>query len=489
MNKKLIMVLTLAFLLNLFFCAYATQYLQVSWWDESEYLAKARNIVRGTPIGEAWAEHREIIPVLFYMPFFAIGLDEFGIRAMMMLVAVFVTFMTYLAIKELFINDKNKERLALLSAFGMSILWTSIFFTTRVTMYIIAPAMFLSAVYFWAKYMNTNKLGYVVVSFIIAGLGMTVYYNTAFLVPIIGLYLLSVNRNFYKDKNLWIAGVFTLLLLTPYFIYSQITYGSPIPRLTAVVAAGSNGEGNISFWDDYFSVVLSMLTLPLAIILIAGFLLMYEFWLSIDLVFSGKDNDKARYWFLILWIAVPFFLYSLSAVRQGVVYDAYLLVIFPALFFIIAKAVSSAYDFLASIHKLLGLALLIVFLGTAFFFQVSTALYTIGSKVTSFSEIREAGYELRSLTQPGDIVVSASVPQLTYYSEREISGIGRDQTAAEWEAMTFPKKPKYLLLTRYEPHPSWLTDQYLAEKNITFVKTYGQRDGTVMAGLFKFPEG
>lgn len=496
MNKKLLLILVLALLLHLTVFSYVTQFLQTAFWDESENLLLGKSIAwtfmgKTLPTQEGIAPHREWGISMFYAPFFLLFGNEgveTVIRFVLMLVAVCGVYFAYIAVNEMFKGDKHQERYALLSAFGMAIQWTYLFFAPRFTMYIIAPFLFFLAVYFWWKYWNTKKLRYLVVSFLIQGLGMIIYYSTAFLVLIIGMYLISINRRFYTDKNLWIAGGITLLALMPYFIYSQITYGAPIPRLSAVVAAGSYGEGGIQYLGGYIPVVASMLTLPFLVLFFIGLAVLYPVWLSLDIILKGKDEQKSKWLFVIYWLLVVFVLYSISAYRQGVIYDAYLLIMFPALFLVCGAAVSFFYDLLESkVHRIAAVGFLLIFLLLGIFFQYNMALSTIDGKARSFSEIQQAGYDLKIMTKPDEVSVSASVPQLEYYSERRITGIGRDETESVWEARVLPQHPKYLLLTRYEPHPAFMND-YTQRKNMPLVKTYGQPDGTVMAALFRFSD-
>src|SRR3989344_559090 len=98
-NWLIIAVLLLALGLRLYYF-FLTQN-QPLWWDEAEYMLKAKNIARGTP-ETGWSSG--IRPVLFPLiasPFFLFGLGELPLRFIFVILSLIGIWLTYLTGKEL----------------------------------------------------------------------------------------------------------------------------------------------------------------------------------------------------------------------------------------------------------------------------------------------------------------------------------------------------------------------------------------------------
>jgi len=64
---------------------------------------------------------------------------------------------------------------------------------------------------------------------------------------------------------------------------------------------------------------------------------------------------------------------------------------------------------------------------------------------------------MKQNSEPTDIIISESRPQITYYSERTtygLSQLGPNETAFEENLSRI--KPKYLMLSVFEGHEQWM---------------------------------
>jgi len=485
MNKKIILIMCFTFLIYVIYAFMAITNQITEFWDSTEYLLLAKHWAKGTP-ESGFATHREIMPALIWYPFFLLGVDELGIRLFMLFIGLANVYISYLLTKEMY-NEKK----GLFVACMMSVYYMNIFYMTRLTMYVIAPLMVQTAIYFFWKYLNKKKFRYILISFLIIGLGMTIYYNTAFVLLIIGAFLIITNKKFFKNLDLWKAGVITLLILTPYFIYSIHTYGHPIPRLAAVQKAyAEEAGGGIGLWNAYLKLIPNMLTLPLFLLMIGGLLLTYPVFLGFDQIIKEKTKKNFNDLFLYLWIIIPLILYTMSAIKQGpagigVVLPAYLMMIFPAFFILASKSVFFVYHFIKPFEKNVALLVLFLLIIIPGYFQIQLGTTTFFNRLSAFKEIQDAGDYIKGITQPGDVIVSASVPQLTYYSERMVIGMSIDETEEEWRVREIENKPSYLLLTKFEPHPDWVWT-YPDKYNMTVVMGFGNDQTNPTAVLFKY---
>ncbi|MGV8151635.1 MAG: hypothetical protein ACP5OG_01005, partial [Candidatus Nanoarchaeia archaeon] len=106
----------------------------------------------------------------------------------------------------------------------------------------------------------------------------------------------------------------------------------------------------------------------------------------------------------------------------------------------------------------------------------------IKGKTSSYLEVKQAGLWIKENSNKNDIVFSASVPQNTYYSERKTYNfLANHINESYFETYLYKYKPKYFVLSIYEPQAQW-TYAYPATHNNTFipVKAYDQNGATTL---------
>lgn len=486
MNRKLILVFILALALEAYFFSLVITGNQTEWWDSAEYLLKAKSMAFGTP-STGWAEHREILPALLWYPFFKFGLGEIGIRIFMAAVGLFGVYIAYLLGRDYF-----NETVGLLTSFLMSVWYLYYFYMNRLTMYVFAPVIFMSAMYFFWRYYKFKETKKLYFSFLIMGLGIMVYYSSAFAVFVVGLFFLTTDRQFFKNKHIWLAGLVTLLALSPYFIYSQLTFGFPLPRLadTAEAAATQTGAPFLQGILAYPKLIPYMLQPVLFAVFMLALVLSYKLFIGFDMLVKGNLVEERPRLFLFYWILIPMAIYTWTVLKLAggtVVMPEYIMIIFPAIFMLISDAINRTYEFIAQKQKMVAVVIIALVLISGAYFQLSLADNTFKSKLYSFGEVRDASLYIKDHSEKTDFVVTSSVPQMVYYSERDAIGMstgGTEDTIEQFAAKVATYKPKYLFWSKYEVYPDW-TYNYVMQNNLTVVRGYGTQENPV-ALLFKF---
>ena len=129
------------------------------------------------------------------------------------------------------------------------------------------------------------------------------------------------------------------------------------------------------------------------------------------------------------------------------------------------------------INKNVVLALMIVV-----FIILSIPSYNFGNKLidskkTSYEEVKEVGLWMKENSNPGDSIVSASYPQITYYSERstftyDTEGnpeLKNKRNKTEFDEFVQESQPRYFMISLFESHPKWIFQQGTDKSNIRYM--------------------
>src|SRR3989344_553932 len=133
-NLALIGILIIAFGIRLYYFNLTSD--QPLWWDEAEYMLKAKNIALNTP-DTGWGSN--VRPVLFSFLaslFFKFGLGETALRFSLILISMMGILLLYLVGKELF-----NERVALIAASLATFFYIDLFYSMRLMVDV--PQVFL----------------------------------------------------------------------------------------------------------------------------------------------------------------------------------------------------------------------------------------------------------------------------------------------------------------------------------------------------------
>ena len=86
----------------------------------------------------------------------------------------------------------------------------------------------------------------------------------------------------------------------------------------------------------------------------------------------------------------------------------------------------------------------------------------IKDKINSYEDLRNVGLWIKENSSPNDAIVSAGMPEITYYSER--STFKHADNLSDQMALIKEKNAKYIILTNWERSPDW-TYQFFSNQS------------------------
>ncbi|MEK6817496.1 MAG: glycosyltransferase family 39 protein, partial [Nanoarchaeota archaeon] len=229
-NLTFLGILLLAIAIRIYYFVLTAH--QPLWWDESDYLAYAKNLAN---LGGDWivtAQHNSIFSFIV-AGLFLLKLGEPAIKFLLeILPSIFIVILTYLICLKMY-SDK---RIALISSFLMAVFWVLLFNSTR--FHLEAPGFFvgLLAIYvFFQGYENKEKIfGKINPNWAIPLAVIFVVLTYAirrgyFLFGIFILVYMLLTKNWkqlIKDKYNWIGiglGIFLLFLVEKVLFFSGVS--------------------------------------------------------------------------------------------------------------------------------------------------------------------------------------------------------------------------------------------------------------------------
>jgi len=436
---------------------------QPLWWDEAEYALRAKAFAFGTPLS-GWASEREIFVPLIFALILKIGLGEIGLRFLQFLVSVSTVAMTYVVFSKII-----SKRVGLFASFGMTFFWLHMFFSERILLYLWAPLLYLIIIYFfYTGYIKNNKRDLILFA-VFSSIGLQIYFSIGFLLFGIAIFIfLSEGLSVIKNKKVWLVlGIFIAVLI-PYMIYSQITYGFPIARLARGYGAVVNEQGaGFSGLFEYIKMFPSRIGWTFTALFYVGIL---YFIAKLVLEFGVKGSfERNKDWLIVFTgFFAPFICYTLYGTigGSGTFYDAFILPLFPFAFAFAGLALEKIYSFASKYNNYLAIIIVVaLLLMHAYSGTVSSDSY-IKAKLTSYDSVRDGGLWIKAHSNPQDIVVSRSVPQNTYYSERETYPY--NNTEEDFDKFIQEKKPKFMVDSIWENTEQWIHD-YPSKHNNTVI--------------------
>ena len=450
-NLMFVGILILAFVIRLYLF-YLTKD-TIVWWDGAEYMLRAKAMVFDTPI-TGWRTSREIIFPLIIAGFLKLGFKEMSIRFLQILISTGTVAMLYITVQKVFKNGK----MAIIASAFMTFAWLHLFFTTKILLYQWPCLIFLVVIYtFWRGYIDKENK-YLWLCAIVSSIGMQIYFSTAFVIVGIFLFLLyKEGFKFFKNKKIWKALLIFILVLTPYMLYSQATFGFPIPRMVqgAEVLSHDKGAGLSGIFDYVKILPYRMGWVAISFAGLGLLFFIFELYIRRKLIFKHNNRVLDNYVLIFLCLLVPFAMYTWVAIASGF-YDGFILGTFPLIFIFAASSMSKISDHLSKYNKIIGIVFVIILLGVSANYNYNMVKDTIIPRVDAYVPLRDAGLWLKDNTDINAIVYSTSVPQVTYFSERY--GIRVPDTSELMDAEIISiTQPSYYMVSIYErQHQKWL---------------------------------
>ncbi len=495
-DKYFIYILLAAFIIRIFIFIKTMN--QPVWWDGADYLSAAKRLGLNLDIRDIWYYRRGFLFPLLAAPFFTLGFGENGIRFLMAIFSTGFVFVSYMLMTR-FVDKK----VALLASICLTFSWILMFFSGRILTDI--PAAFfilLSFLFFWDGYYlkKGNKLVYLSAAIFV--LAVLTRMQSLMIVPaFLIIAIMKEKQKFIFNKKLWIAlFIFITLMIPQFYLYSS-HYGNPITDIGShYLGIGEKAEetGNartISLASlNYIFNLPYILTSWMFYLFLIGFAMFFlDLFLGFDKLFQNEILQKK---FFVLSFLLCLFLVMGYVGQVDYVDQRYIIAALPFLFLIAVSPLIKLKDYLEknmSFSKTLSAACILAILLVLMMPNILLAKNMIEEKKSSFIEVKEAGLWIKENSNSSDIIISTSLPQITYYSERstypfdfwfkneEFSDYSPDING--FLQFVEDKKPRYMILSVYESAgiPEWA--KTLPETNrelVTPVKVYNQGENPIL---------
>ncbi len=446
-NIFLILILFFALVIRLYY--FSKTLGQPLWWDEAEYMTMAK----------AWAYNLEytfisVRPVLFSLItafFLKISYSEFLPRLMIMLFSFASVIGMYFLGKEFY-----NKKVGLLSSFLASVFWLDLFFSIRLLVDTPSMAFFIFSTLFFYKYIKSNSKKHLYIGTVIVALGVLFRLSVGIFLGCFLFYLIfTTGFKFLKRKELWIAGVLFILILSPYLIWGYVQFNGFVIKQ----ARDWNAPDEFTFenlWynmSSYFKNFPAYLSWPMLLVFLVGLASFYRVFVGFDMIIKGKGGRLKKQLFLILLFFIPLLFTSMSFSHH--IENRYIMIAFPAIFIIVSQAIMKFYN---SVNKQKALAVIAILFLLSYiaYFQLSSTNSSISNKMDSYEELKKAGLWIKENLPKDASVITISWPQIMYYSDRNTVKWNRDEEEFLQELQGIENP--YLIVSILEPHDRWMME-------------------------------
>lgn len=454
---------------------------QPLWWDEAEYMLKAKNIALGTP-ETGWAAQLRPIALPFLASiFFKIGLGEISIRFFLILFSIANIILVYLIGKKLF-----NKKIGLVSSFLYSIFYLDLFYAFRILteniqiFFVLLSALLFIEVYFEEK--NMKKIYWILP---LIFLGSLFRFTVGIFAFVLFFFLIFTKGiNLLKTKEWYISGILGIITFLPYMVYSQIKFGNPLQAfLFVLVGTGGNqrAENPVSVLMEYIRYFPQYNNILFFFLFIFGFgTALFTFFIGINKIKNDKKVQK--YLFLLLWIIIPFSFFGLYINHFE---DRYIFMIFPATIVLTGFAIIDFSSRLKKYSRLAPFVFIFALLLVSTYTDIKKSDSLIKNKLETYSDFRDGGKWIKENFGREEVIFSSGVAQLTYYSEKAIFEFPK--TEEEFLRNIPNDKINFIIISNWQPSYEWVYPFLEKNKqNLTIAKEYFfQRQPSTIIYQFK----
>src|SRR3989344_3612372 len=194
-------------------------------------------------------------------------------------------------------------------------------------------------------------------------------------------------------------------------------------------------------WSFGFFLALGFLTRAQSLLAGLGLLLKNQ---------ASEENLANVFWILVGILTLAFFVFWLRGAE-----DRWVILLSVPVFIFSAKGALLAYEiFLKKTNQKFATFILLLLVLGGMYAQYSLATPLLNEKKDTYLQVKEAALWMKTISNPQDILYSASGPQTSYYSDREVKGY--PTTEEEFLTNTQERKPRYMSLSAFERHPEWV---------------------------------
>ncbi len=507
-DKIFLFVLFAAFIIRIFIFFKTMN--QPLWWDEADYLSAGKRWGLGLNIQDIWYYRRGFLWPLISALFFRTGISEIGVRFLAVIFSTGIVAVSYLWISEMF-----NKKLALLTSISLTLSWIYLFFSGRVLTDM--PAAFLillSFMLFWRGYILKKGDKYIYYSLAVFSFAVLMRMQSLMMAPVfLAIVFPKEKYKIFTNKKLWIAFSIFLIILTPQLIFYYSHYGNPASDIATHYlgvgqkAAESGDQRVFSFaiFNYAFDLPYVMTSWMFYLFLIGAVYFFVDLIFGFDKIFENEELHKKFFvlFFLLCLFLIMGYIGSVSYVEQR-----YLSVGLPFLFLISVYPLVKLEEVLEKnmkFSKLSSSISIVIILLVLLIPSFNLANGMIEDKKTSFSEVEQAGLWIKENSNPSDSIISNSVPQMTYYSERSIypfdPGFYYGTKLGNKDFLKYSadlngllkfideRRPKYIVLSSFESTPDWVNQYVQNSKGLLVpVRAYKQGDKPVLI-IYEFDYG
>jgi 4-amino-4-deoxy-L-arabinose transferase-like glycosyltransferase len=424
---------------------------QPLWWDEAEYMLKAKALVFGTP-ETGWWQARPILLSFFAAGLMYVGLGETAIRLVWLLLSAGTLALIYGIAATLF------DRWIGVLAVALAVVsYIDVFYAMRLL--VDGPQVFFATLAAWLLASALHGGGRYAAWGVVPALavGTALRFTAAIFAPIAAAFLFAVKgRAALRERAWWISLGLGALLVSPMLVYFQRLYGNPFrPFFSHMVLRGplattASTTRPAEVFLEYVRYFPEYTTPLVTALFTVGFVLA-AVRLARGLRRLREDRLVQGDLLLLLWIVVPFAFFGFFV---NTFQDRFLIIIFPAVFLVTGAALRTAYGLVrrrSPAAGIAGVAAIVLLSGAEMAWHTDAV---VREKIASYRGVADAGLWLRRNTPAGAVVLSASVTQNTYYAERPTYDIAGSE--AELVAQIRDRAATHMVLSVWERSAEWV---------------------------------
>jgi 4-amino-4-deoxy-L-arabinose transferase-like glycosyltransferase len=486
-NKAFLGIFILALVVRLYFLI--TTINQTVWWDAADYLTEAKILAGTFNIPYYFTPRRTFLLPLIWAGLLRMGFGEISFRVLEFFFSLSIIPAIYMIGKKMF--DK---KIALIASFLSAVFWMYLFYSNRLMTEIPSLALLLFSVYFfWEAYANKKEKMYIWFG-IFLGLAFLIRAGTLVMFAVFPIFLIITQKfKFLKNKYLWLGVLSTSVLMASFFIFTSLkqhlnslvyflalTPGTVVGEPNTTRLSNIMGLPGISQYADLMTHYFAGWLL-LALFLFGILIFIFNTFIGFDMMVKRKTVSYDKYLLILLLALVPF-------IFQSILYDhsedRYLMNAFPSFFLALSLGLTKIEQFFRKYNKYLGAFIVVLLLAIGGYQQLAYGNVIISDKATSYQQVEQGALWIKANSNPSAVIISRSVPQTTYYAEREVLNIPDNQT--DFEKLIQDSHPTFLELSVFEPHPDWIYSYPQNHTNLLIPVQGYQLQGQTALVIYKF---
>jgi len=268
-------------------------------------------------------------------------------------------------------------------------------------------------------------------------------------------------------------------------ILYSLHFGNPLTDLLAHYGGISNGTitppGNQLTMVKLFEYFIDMPYIlggqtiygkSIFILFLLGILYFFaDMIIGFDKIF--KDSEIQKKFFMFIWIVIPLLVLGYM---NDYPEERYITPLLTFLFFIALYPLQKAQKFLMKKPKMSEKSSYILVFFVVIILLIPNLMwgFQLADLKNSYDPVKDAGIWINQNSNPTDIIISPSQPQIAYYAQRSAYTEGANETMLKEEINQL--RPKYLVLSAYEP------------ANLPWLINYTQQNTDTVRAVQAYPQ-